>query len=363
MRNVVFVGLKVFSADGGIEQVSRNWIFALSQLQNSSKFNLLALSLYDSSLDSRYVSSNSFRGMSGKRINFLLIAMRSFYKADTIVCSHIHLAPLILLAKIIKPSAKVMLQLHGIEAWNIKSFVQRIALRISDRLLPVSEFTKAQVLKSEPIAADSWRVIPNSLSPFATSALNKQLKIPGEATAFKLLTVCRLNSAEKYKGYDRVIAALEKFEAKNWTYTIVGKADKEEHERVQALIDSKGLQQKVRLTGYLSEEDLQIEYQNSNAFIMPSTGEGFGLVFLDAMAQGLPVIAGNQDGSPEALLPSPWCITVNPESEHEILEAIRKNYRQPIDLIEREQLSKDCLSKFSSMTLMENIKKVVIEFA
>ncbi|MEO7534674.1 MAG: glycosyltransferase family 4 protein, partial [Ferruginibacter sp.] len=62
----------------------------------------------------------------------------------------------------------------------------------------------------------------------------------------------------------------------------------------------------------------------ADIYIMPSTGEGFGIVFIEALFYGKPVIAGNQDGSVDALGNGEFGLLVNPNDNDEIVAAVRK---------------------------------------
>jgi glycosyltransferase involved in cell wall biosynthesis len=63
-------------------------------------------------------------------------------------------------------------------------------------------------------------------------------------------------------------------------------------------------------------------YQLADVFVMPSTGEGFGIVFLEASATGLPVIGGNRDGSVDALAEGRLGALVDPNDVNGLAQAI-----------------------------------------
>jgi phosphatidyl-myo-inositol dimannoside synthase len=133
-----------------------------------------------------------------------------------------------------------------------------------------------------------------------------------------------LSGREKYKGYDMVINCLPSLliNFPSIRYIIAGKYDDEEKGRIDRLIKEKGLEKHVILTGYLKEDMLTDYYQMADLFIMPSRKEGFGIVFLEAMVSGLPVIGGNMDGSVDALRNGELGILVDPTSIDSISEGI-----------------------------------------
>lgn len=117
---------------------------------------------------------------------------------------------------------------------------------------------------------------------------------------FLLLTVGRLDSSERDKGHDRVIRALPLLlrTEPSLKYVIVGVGD--DIARLQFLADELDLTEVVHFLGRV--DDLPGAYSGCDLFVMPSTQEGFGIVFIEALACGLPVVAGALDGSASAVL-------------------------------------------------------------
>ncbi len=93
-------------------------------------------------------------------------------------------------------------------------------------------------------------------------------------------------------------------------YVLAGDGD--DLPRIRDLVRSMNFGDAVRLPGYVKDGDLSRYYNLADVFVMPSTGEGFGFVFLEALACGKPVIAGNRDGSRDALLDGKAGILVDP---------------------------------------------------
>jgi glycosyltransferase involved in cell wall biosynthesis len=116
-----------------------------------------------------------------------------------------------------------------------------------------------------------------------------------------MLTLARLSAAEQYKGLDEVIELMPALLIlkPNLKYMIVGDGD--DRCRLEAKAQSLGLGDKVVFTGMVSEADKADFFRLADAFVMPGTGEGFGFVFLEAMACGIPVVGSLKDGSREAL--------------------------------------------------------------
>ena len=143
-----------------------------------------------------------------------------------------------------------------------------------------------------------------------------------------LLTVSRLAAAERYKGHDRVIKALAQLLPvhPDLVYVIAGDGDDRQH--LEMLAESEGVREDVRFVGYVSDEELPDLYRAADVFVMPSTGEGFGIVFLQALASGLSVIAGDGDGSSDPLRDGGDGVMVSAEEPSAIVNAIETTLRK-----------------------------------
>jgi len=121
------------------------------------------------------------------------------------------------------------------------------------------------------------------------------------STVTKILTVGRLSASERYKGVDTLIRALAELQVRgtNVALDVVGAGD--DLGRCERLAVENGVQSFVRFHGRVDESTLQELYAGCDIFAMPSKGEGFGIVFLEAMRHGKPCIGGNHGGTPEVI--------------------------------------------------------------
>jgi glycosyltransferase involved in cell wall biosynthesis len=94
---------------------------------------------------------------------------------------------------------------------------------------------------------------------------------------------------------------------------------------------------------------------------MPSKGEGFGIVFLEALACGKPVIAGNKDGSRDALLDGELGILVDPDNIDEIAETIVKVLKKdvPEKLLDGKYLRKRVLEVYGFDKFKERVRDLL----
>jgi glycosyltransferase involved in cell wall biosynthesis len=139
-----------------------------------------------------------------------------------------------------------------------------------------------------------------------------------------LLTVGRLDAAERYKGFDEVLEVLPQL-PEDVVYMIAGGGN--DATRLQKKAYDLGVAKRVVFTGLFSDEEKADLYNLADVYVMPSRGEGFGFVFLEAMACGLPVIGSKLDGGREALRNGELGLLVDPTNPAEIRAAIVETLR------------------------------------
>jgi phosphatidylinositol alpha-1,6-mannosyltransferase len=141
-----------------------------------------------------------------------------------------------------------------------------------------------------------------------------------------LLTVGRLDPDERRKGHDRVIQALPEVMQTfpDVVYLVVGHG--EDRARLEALARNLGVENGVLFSGRVTPDELPHLYRLANLFVMPSTQEGFGIVFLEAAASGVRVIGGNADGSTDALADGVVGFTIDPANVEALTDAIKEGF-------------------------------------
>ena len=333
-KNTLFLTLKIFTTTGGIEKVCRivgKTLFESSIIEDRM---VEVYSMHDKLSDSnnnKYFPAEIYRAFNKNKISFSLHAIYNSRKYNTIILSHVNLILIGWIIKFIHPKTKLILFAHGIEVWKKFGLLKRLMLRRCDLIIPVSHFTLNKLVEQKNVAFHQCKVINNCLDPF--------LPIGKEFTKENLLrnkygytkddiimfTLTRISSSERYKGYDKVIQALHNLTTThpNIKYLIAGSYDAEEKKYINELALSLGLENHIKLPGFIADEDLVEHFCMADLYIMPSMKEGFGIVFIEAMFYGLPVIAGNKDGSVDALLNGELGILVNPLEINEIETAIK----------------------------------------
>jgi phosphatidylinositol alpha-1,6-mannosyltransferase len=255
------------------------------------------------------------------RVFFVIAAIREalFRRIDAVFCGHLFIAPLALLIARLK-QAKLIVQMHGIEAWQRPTSLCRIAVEAADLVLCVSRYTRAQVLNWAAIAPERVVVLPNTVGANFTPGDGSQLRTAWGLEGKRiLLSVGRMSPHERYKGHDRVIRSIPQLldAGIDVVYVIVGEGD--DRARLQLLADQQGVADRVRFVGALEPATLVDAYRMADLFVMPSTGEGFGIAFLEAMACGTPALGLAVGGAVDALVEGGLNEAV---TEHDFISAL-----------------------------------------
>jgi phosphatidylinositol alpha-1,6-mannosyltransferase len=170
-------------------------------------------------------------------------------------------------------------------------------------LICVSRFTRSQILKSITLAPERAVVLSNTVDPrFNVEGREAARAKFGFGPDLTLLTVGRLDVRERYKGHDRVISILRQLQreiGRSIVYVIAGDGD--DRSRLETMAKEAGLANEVRFLGRVASADLPDLYRAVDLFVMPSTGEGFGIVFLEAMGCGTPALGLGAGGANDPL--------------------------------------------------------------
>ncbi|HEY0004468.1 MAG TPA: glycosyltransferase family 4 protein [Pyrinomonadaceae bacterium] len=222
-------------------------------------------------------------------------------RIDLALIGHVNYAPLGLLLKRLQPQLRYGIIIYGIEAWERQSRIHRRAMRKADFVISISEYTKRRALEVNGPFDGRAYLLPNALEWTSESAA-PDMPLARVPAGTHLLSVCRLDSNEKYKGVDQVIEALPEIAARvpDVQYIVVGGGTDLERHRELAI--KTGVAERVHFLGFVDDATLRSCYRNCDLFVMPSAGEGFGFVYLEAMQYGKAVVAANSGGAPEVVL-------------------------------------------------------------
>lgn len=257
-------------------------------------------------------------------------------KIDLIICAHINLLPVAIFCKFWR-NAPIVLEVYGIEAWHASKnwFVLWMYKRV-DYVIAISEITKKRFMKRSAIDEKKILIMNNAIhiERYDTEPRKPQRLLDKYHLHNKivLMTFGRIDATERYKGFDEVIGVLPKLLKKNNSYIYLIAGQGSDLERLREKVHYLGLSDKVIFTGYISEREKGDYYRLADVFIMPSYGEGFGFVFLEAMACGTPVIGSKIDGGREALRHGELGLLVDPLKSEEIIDAIELALSYPYEV-------------------------------
>ena len=326
-----------FGGHGGVAQYNRDFLSSLSACDRIGEVIVLPRlgATSPSALPSNVRQLLPVRG----RLAYSLAAFRAAQAhrpIDIVFCGHLFMVPLAAaITKLLR--AKLWVQTHGIEAWQALSGLHRRSIESAVLITSVSRYTRRRLLRWISVDPARVKVLPNAVDPqFQPGGKPDTLLDRHHAHGKKvLMTVGRLASSERYKGHDRVIRALPRVLSNhpNTIYLIVGDGD--DRARLEALVPEFSLSEKVQFAGHIDAEQLPEYLRLADVFAMPSTGEGFGIVFLEAMASGIAVIGGNQDGSVDPLADGVLGAAVDPANQEQLVSAICAALHRPCDKVDR----------------------------
>lgn len=294
-------------APGGVQRAGRHMAAVLTSFANSHGMECRLLSLNDSpELHRLSVGGREFvfTGCQRGKARFTTSALRATRRKPRIIlAAHVNLGPVTLVMRPVARRAKSIICTHGIEVWEKLSSFRLRALRKASLVLAPSEDTASHLSASQNIPRERIRVLPWALDPqFEALLAGASTSLPDTFPRGRvILSVGRWTSGERYKGMDSLITALPRILLR-WPdaqLVLVGSGD--DRAWLESLTEKSGVRRHVHFLGGLSASELAACYAACELFALPSRGEGFGLVYLEAMACGKPVIAGAHGGAPEVV--------------------------------------------------------------
>jgi glycosyltransferase involved in cell wall biosynthesis len=222
---------------------------------------------------------------------------------------------------------KLAVFMYGTDVWQPLKPLRRLALCRAHRYLSISQFTARRAIEANKILAAKIRILPNCLDTQFENQSGDNFT--NDNAVPSILTVSRITWFEPYKGQESVIKAMPALLSRfpDLIYNVVGDGDR--RASLEELAAAEGVSHAVRFHGVVSDEVLAGLYRQASVFVMPSLVEGFGFVFLEAMAQGTPAIGGDKDAAPEVIVNGETGYVVDPTSIPAIGEAISRLLSDP----------------------------------
>jgi phosphatidyl-myo-inositol dimannoside synthase len=261
----------------------------------------------------------------GGKVRYVVESLKAVVseRFDVVICSHINLLP-IAVAAAAAQRVPLLLVVYGIEAWKAPRLLAAKLVKKASAVVAISEYTKRRFLEWSGVESSRVHVIPCcvdakrfGVGPKRDDLLRKY-RLRGRTV---MLTVARLAGRERAKGIDEVMESLPEIarEIPNISYLVVG--DGHDRERLEEKAISLGVSNRVVFAGFVAEEEKADHYRLADAYVMPGRGEGFGIVYLEALACGLPIVASSLDASAEVVLNRSFGRVVNPDRPAELRAA------------------------------------------
>lgn len=227
-------------------------------------------------------------------------------RPQLVYCGHLYMVPLAaVVARLV--GAKLAAHVHGLEIWQPLTAALRRGLQQCDLVYCVSQDTARRVREATSPKSANIAVVFNTVGdnfyPRDRRAARQRFGLSSETA---LLTVSRLDGRQRHKGHDRVIPLLSALQDAqrmgsrgDLVYLVAGDGD--DRGRLERLADDMGVSQRVRFLGRVPDDLLPDLYSAADLYVMPSSGEGFGIAFVEAMSCGTPAIGLAIGGASDAL--------------------------------------------------------------
>jgi phosphatidylinositol alpha-1,6-mannosyltransferase len=305
----VLIGLfPELDAPGGVQRAGRHIAAVLTEFAASRGMECRLLSLNDSPELHRMTLGGRefvFTGYDRAKGRFTVTALRTARrKAKLVLAAHPNLGPVVQAMRMVAPRMKSIICTHGIDVWEPLSGLRRRVLRHSNLILAPSKDTAEHVATEQGVPRERIRVLHWALDPQFEALISpgSHPALPAEFPVGRvILTVGRWLAAERYKGMDTLIKALPRLLTQRPEVQLVLAGAGDDRAWLEELADQNGVNRHVHFLTGLSYSELAACYSACEIFALPSSGEGFGLVYLEAMACGKPVIGGAHGGAPEII--------------------------------------------------------------
>ncbi len=272
------------------------------------------------------------RQAAGSKARYVRAALGEARKGfDLVICGHINLLPLAVLLNAWR-RAPLALMVYGIDVWQAPNALARRWLKAVDAVWTISAITRDRMNAWAALPEARYVMLPNAIHLERYGMAEKRADLVERyklARSKLIMTLARLPSAERYKGVDEVLEVMPALleTEPDLKYLVAG--DGNDRTRLEAKAESLGLADRVIFTGMVREADKADLFRLADAFVMPGRGEGFGFVFLEALACGVPAVGSKLDGSCEALRDGLLGDLVDPADPESIKQGILAALAKP----------------------------------
>ncbi|MGE0039644.1 MAG: glycosyltransferase family 4 protein [Vicinamibacterales bacterium] len=323
-RIVVFT--PTLSGRDGISCLAREYVDALADAAPGRPIGVWTLAAADRA-SVRADAPITVHAAQGSRIRFVgktLAAAATAGPPPLVIVLHLHLLPAAL--PLARRGAPVVPVLIGVESWRPLPALERLALASAPRMLSISAHTVREFTRANPrLAAPAIRVCRPVTPPLAPPGPAVVPTAPPYA-----LIVGRLAAEERYKGHDLLLDLWPAITARvpGARLVVAGTGDDLPRLRERAAAGSAG--PGVLFTGAVTDAELAALYRDAAFVVMPSRHEGFGFVFLEAMAAGRACIGG-VGAAEEIIEDGRTGLVVDPSDPGAVAAAVVRLFESPAE--------------------------------
>jgi glycosyltransferase involved in cell wall biosynthesis len=320
----------LLGAPGGIPSFNRLLVRAAAEFAKTHRLRLRVVALTDQpDADPSFFPSlsagfpPSYVACRGSRIHFAREVLGQLGRTRVVVLGHVNLSPLGV------PFRRFGVIAHGTDVWTPLPLLRRLALRRAAVAAGVSEHTLRSLCQVQGVQPSRCQRLINALDEASLALADATPSTVDESSPrLRLISITRLHPTEP-KGIDLVIRSLPSLP--NVDYQVVGEG--EALPSLRALAEELGVVERVQFSGCLSEPDKHAALAASHALVLPSSNEGFGIVYLEAMAHRKPCLAAQVGGAPEVVIHGETGLVVEPT-----WQAVRDGLMQLSDQTLRRRL-------------------------
>ncbi|HXU29413.1 MAG TPA: glycosyltransferase [Thermoanaerobaculia bacterium] len=219
-----------------------------------------------------------------------------------------------------------LVMLYGIEVWRPLEPGRKLALSGAAIRLAISRYTLSRARELHP--GLSAEILPLALEERPAEGRVDLSVVERTGEGFALI-VGRMASGERYKGHDELLEALPRVASQVADARLVVAGGGDDRPRLEAKAASLGVADRVLFTGFVSEATLAVLYDRAALLAMPSRGEGFGLVYLEAMRVGKVCLAARDTAAAEVVIDGETGLLVDPSDGEELAAALARLLGEP----------------------------------
>ncbi|AFZ36890.1 glycosyl transferase group 1 [Stanieria cyanosphaera PCC 7437] len=369
VKKHVFIFLEIFTCEGGIQSYVKDIFQAYNYLNQSQSYQAEVFLLRDELEQQNPYATEQFQFHYLKtlppwrgriKLALSLLTCLLLRRPQRVYCGHIKLATL---TKTLCQALGIPYTIltYGKEVWDTLPQNQRQALQQAASIWTISRYSCQRACQANQIDPNKVKILPCVVDGSIFTPGNQPLELIekyGLRDAKVLMTVARLWSGDIYKGVDVTIRALPKIlhSFPNVKYLVIGRGD--DRSRLEQLAQDLGVAQQVVFAGFVPTEALVDHYRVADVYIMPSQ-EGFGIVYLEAMACGKPVLAGDADGSADPLQDGRLGWRVPHRDPDAVATACLEILQGNDQRCDSQWLRRETLAKFSQEALKEQLQQLL----